>query len=197
MSLLISYRLITTLLINFTKSSSFVVYNRFPVHCAVMGGNLACLQWLVDTHLCPISVHKELKSGRPHSLQTSACRTLLDLAMTGRPKVDILVYLIHKGLSIHDVKNPLLLPKTLESLLQSGGLPNQRDSILHDLHTIESSPDESVTTMEDLCILCCEKPMDCALVPCGHQVCCSDCGKQLNKCPICKVSCSILRIFRR
>lgn len=187
------YRFICAIL---TMSSSFVPHNRFPVHCAVMGGNLACLQWLVDTHLCPISVHREPNSGRPQSLQTSASRTLLDLAMTGRPKVDILVYLIHKGLNINDVKNPLLLPKTLEALLQSGGLPSHRDSI-HDLHEIESSPDESVTTMDDLCILCCEKSMDCALVPCGHQVCCADCGKQLKTCPLCKVPCSILRIFRR
>jgi hypothetical protein len=180
-----------------TMSSSLLFQNRFPVHCAVMGGNLACLQWLVDTHLCQISVAKEPKSGLPQSLQTSACRTLLDLAMTGRPKVDILVYLIHKGLSVNDVKNPLLLPKTLESLLQSGGIPSHRDSILHDVHTIESSHDDTITNMEDCCILCCEQPMDCALVPCGHQVCCADCGKQLKTCPICKVPCSVLRIFRQ
>jgi hypothetical protein len=133
-----------------------------------MGGNLLTLQWLVETHLCPISVVSEQKNGFPKSLQTSASRTLIDLAMTGRPpKVDILVYLIHKGLSIHDVKNPLLIPKTLEFLLQSG-LSNHRDFILPDVHTIDSSHDESVAAMEDLCILCCEKPMDCALVPASN-----------------------------
>lgn len=183
--------------VTFSPCRHFLHRHSFPVHCAVMGGNLLTLQWLVETHLCPISVVSEQKNGFPKSLQTSASRTLIDLAMTGRPpKVDILVYLIHKGLSIHDVKNPLLIPKTLEFLLQSG-LSNHRDFILPDVHTIDSSHDESVAAMEDLCILCCEKPMDCALVPCGHQVCCSDCGKQLTTCPFCKVSCSVLRIFRR
>jgi hypothetical protein len=157
-----------------------------------MGANLTALQWLVDYQLCPISVNRD-KDGRMLSVQTSESRTLLDLAMTGRPKVDILVYLVHKGLSIQDIKDPSLLPKTLEALLKTG-LPTH-DRILHDLHTIESH-DESVATLDDPCIVCCERVMDCVFVPCGHQVCCSDCGKQLTACPVCKVQCSVLRIYR-
>jgi Zinc finger, C3HC4 type (RING finger) len=50
---------------------------------------------------------------------------------------------------------------------------------------------------DDLCALCCESKMDCVLLPCGHQVCCFRCGNMLTSCPACKVSCSVLRIFRQ
>ena len=60
-----------------------------------------------------------------------------------------------------------------------------------------SGLDESVTTPEDHCALCCERAMDCVLIPCGHQICCTECGHQIKCCPVCKVNCSVLRIFRQ
>jgi len=166
----------------------------FPVHCAVMGGSFELLKWLVDGQQCPISARADPKTGRALSVQTSGDRTLLDLAMTGRPKLQILSYLINKGLSMSDVKDPSLASKTLEALMQSNfafqaEMPQQ-------LNIVESSFDESVATIEDACNICFERPMDCVLTPCGHQICCSDCGKQLQKCPVCKVSCSFLKVFK-
>ena len=166
----------------------------FPIHCAVMGGSLELVKWLVESHLCPLSVQSDHRTGRSISVQTSASRTLLDLAMTGRPKIDILMYLIQKGLSIEDVKDPSLAPKTLEIIMKSGGIST---GSIREIDVVACHAEESVATLEDACNLCCERAMDCVLQPCGHQVCCTECGKQLENCPVCKLNCSVLRIFRQ
>jgi len=171
-----------------------------------MGGSLELVRWLVEIHLCPLSVIRSPK-GQLLSVQTSANRTLMDLAMAGKPKFEILRYLVRKGLSIHDAKDSSLAPKTLEAMLKAGLSPEPRNDpsnsasgialIEEDVNMIDASYDDS-TTMEDLCALCCEKTMtDCVLIPCGHQCCCAECGQQIKNCPICKVDCSVLRVFRQ
>jgi hypothetical protein len=85
-----------------------------------MGGNLDLVKWLVEVHDCPIAVKRDPKSGMLLSVQTSKSRTLVDLAMTGRPKIDILGYLIGKNLSVLDTKDPTLAPKTLQTLMSAG-----------------------------------------------------------------------------
>ena len=82
------------------------------------------VEWLVDTHLCPISVKQDPKTRQFLSVQTSAGRTLFDLAMTGRPKLEILHFLVKKNLSLDDVKNKKLPLKTLEGLLRAGIVVN-------------------------------------------------------------------------
>ena len=86
-----------------------------------MGGSLELVKWLVETQLCPLSGQRDHVTNRLFSVQTSASRTLLDLTMTGRPKLQILTYLVQKGLSVEDVKDKTLIPKTLELLLINGG----------------------------------------------------------------------------
>jgi len=162
----------------------------FPLHCAVMGGNLDLVKWLVDAHGCPLSVKRNPVSGALQSIQTSNSRTLMDLAMTGRPKIDILQYLVSKNLSISDTNDPLLAAKTLEALMSPG---NQSFGALT---SSGSGCDESVATVDDACIICYEKHRNCVLAPCGHQVCCTDCGNRLLECPVCKSSCSVMRIFK-
>lgn len=172
----------------------------FPIHCAVMGGSLDLVKWLVDVQLCPISVRIDPKTGSMLSVQTSAGRTLLDLAMTGlRPKLEILVFLIRKGLTITDVKNSGLVPKTLEAILKAGypldsAIPSKTVDVPS---VIDSCAEEVSTCIDDLCCLCCEQTMDCVLTPCGHQMCCMTCGQQLKQCPLCKTPCSLLKIFRQ
>lgn len=95
----------------------------FPVHCCTIGGNVELLKWLVETQQCPVSV-KRSKEGKMLSVKTSSDRTLIDLAMTGRPKLDILMYLVHKGLSIQDCTDNNLTSRTLEALLKAGLVPN-------------------------------------------------------------------------
>lgn len=165
------------------------------------------VRWLVEKQLCPITTSRDPKTNRVLSVRTSENRTLLDLAMTGRPKVDILMYLIQQGLSMEDVKDTALASKTLEAVMKSGAMnpkdaeeiqakgSDDIDSVLREVNVIQQ--EESVVSLEDPCKLCCDKAMDCVLVPCGHQMCCSDCAAQLSKCPVCKVDCSVLRIYRQ
>jgi len=168
-----------------------------PIHCAVMGGSLTLVKWLVESHACPLSVKIDIKTGRLMSIQTSSGRSLIDLAIAGKPKLDILRYLIlEKDLSVLDAKDSTLASRCLETLLRSeasmsceAGNPNQ-------IEPDNISVADSVAT-KDACLLCCEQPLDCVLTPCGHQICCQDCGTNLTTCPICKMNCQVLRIFRR
>jgi hypothetical protein len=189
----------------------------FPVHCAVLGGNLSLLQWLVESQGCPLSMQRDIGLHRKlNSVQTSASRTLLDLAMSGRVRVDILQYLIQHGFSIDDVKDHSLVPKTLEAMLKMGvslnnssnnmdplfanptlsQIPHVIDEDGMDVDLEDCQQEDSETNLDDACALCCERSMDCVLIPCGHQICCTECGQQLRSCPVCKVQCSVLRIFR-
>jgi len=126
--------------------------------------------------------------------------------------VDILKYLIQKGLSIDDVKDSALAPKTLEAVMKAdaaggavadalvhreGNRANEVEYMIREINVIEPEGSIASSTLDDPCKLCCEKVMDCVLVPCGHQMCCADCGMQLSQCPICKVQCTVLRIYRQ
>jgi hypothetical protein len=115
-----------------------------------MGGSLKLVKWFVDSQDCPISVKHDPKSGMLLSLQTSRNRTLIDLAMTGKPKIDILSYLIRKNLSVVDTKDPNLAPKTLQALLSAGFRFElaEQDGEMDALHMVESS-EASVATLED------------------------------------------------
>lgn len=155
------------------------------------------VKWLVEKEDCPLSVRKDPKSGMLCSVQTSARRTLIDLAMTGKPKIEILSFLVQKNLSVLDTKDPKLAPKTLQMLLGAGFRFERREGSIESLRHMDISDHMSVTTtIEDACIICCEKAMDCVATPCGHQMCCSDCGSRMTSCPMCKKTCSILRIYR-
>ena len=82
-----------------------------------MGGNLDLVKWLVDAHGCPISMKRSPSSGKLQSVQTSKSRTLMDLVMTGRPKIDILQYFVSKNLSVSDTNDTSLVAKTFETLM--------------------------------------------------------------------------------
>ena len=255
----------------------------FPVHCAVMGGSLDCVQWLVEKECCPIRVPSKQQPNTNNdssnttttwsSVQTSASRTVLDLAMTGRPKWDILAFLVQKGgLSLtNHVKDKSLVSKTLEAMLlktpwnkkkknknkkhdqtnllllsalteSATTVPlaptstamiveNDDDEEEEDhLHESSSSDEHHPSSAEDMalstclscdsscsnsrmeeeedslwkeddddenaCHICFDQPMDCVFTPCGHFMCCFECGSKVQSCPVCKVSCSALRIYK-
>lgn len=167
----------------------------FPVHCCTLGGNLELLKWLVDKQLCPISVKRDSKTGKMLSVKTSSDRTLLDLAMTGKPKLDILMYLVYKGLSTTDLMEPALTAKTLEALLKSGLMEGPQSAVMNNVMTVVDPSEGTMCSVENPCNLCCEKTMDCVLSPCGHMLSCQDCGKKLEICPICKKKCTVLPII--
>ncbi|XP_054906729.1 E3 ubiquitin-protein ligase RNF34-like isoform X2 [Poeciliopsis prolifica] len=39
---------------------------------------------------------------------------------------------------------------------------------------------------DNLCRICMDAAIDCVLLECGHLVTCTDCGKRMNQCPICR-----------
>ncbi len=66
-----------------------------------------------------------------------------------------------------------------------------------DIDGMKKEEAESVaTTVKDPCIICYERSIDCVLTPCGHQICCLHCSKNMTKCPICSTDCKSIRIFR-
>lgn len=114
-----------------------------------MGGNLDLVKWLVEKEDCPVSVRRDPKSGMLCSIQTSARRTLVDLAMTGKPKIEILSFLIQKNLSVLDTKYPKLAPKTLETLLSAGFRFEKRERGHDSFQLVEASDHMSVATLDD------------------------------------------------
>jgi hypothetical protein len=79
----------------------------YPVHCAIEGGNIHIVRWLIDDHYCPIKMirpgNKKVRRGTPECLiTTSKGRHVLSIAIQ-RLKVDIIRYLvIDCGVSIHE-----------------------------------------------------------------------------------------------
>lgn len=165
----------------------------YPIQCAIMGGNLDLVKWLVEAHGCPLSAKPSAQSGILQSVQTSKSRTLIDLAMAEPPKIDILAYLLSKNLSVSDTNDSALFTKTLQTtmtLMSAGNEPLGLRGFSN------NCCDASVATVEDDCIICCEQQMNFVLYPCGHQVCCSDCGNRLSECPLCRKTCKVMRIYK-
>ncbi|KAJ9584125.1 hypothetical protein L9F63_021534, partial [Diploptera punctata] len=52
-------------------------------------------------------------------------------------------------------------------------------------------------TMDQLCKICMDAPVECVMLECGHMATCTACGKQLNECPICRhFVVRVVRTFR-
>lgn len=50
---------------------------------------------------------------------------------------------------------------------------------------------------EDQCKICMDNGIDCVLLECGHMVTCTNCGKQISDCPICRQHISrIVHVFK-
>jgi Zinc finger, C3HC4 type (RING finger) len=212
------------LLIFHESHLQFLRLKRYPVHCAVMGGNLQLLRWLVETHGCPLFVKSDSMTGSKQSLRTTGNKSLIDLAMTGKPKLDILHYLvITHNMSVDDTTNPRMALRSLDALLRekdtdkkhlqaSKEEPALIDDYGSEISTGTIEDAVSVTSFFDVfailylqlttsfsfqCTLCQERNMDCVMTPCGHQLCCHECGLKLSFCPTCKVSCTVLKIYRQ
>lgn len=74
---------------------------------------------------------------------------------------------------------------------------SSEDSDEEDEACILDHDDESVcTTLPDVCTICNEKNIDCVAAPCGHQMCCLKCSKQLRYCPVCSTGCQFISIYQ-
>ena len=104
-----------------------------PIHCAVAGGNLDIVRWLVDEHFCPIKVvrtasgNKAKRGGSADQpILTSKGRSVLSIALTSL-HVDIIRYLVVDcGVSIYELKDLKGSLRALEAVLLA--LPDTRRS---------------------------------------------------------------------
>ncbi|CAO1316390.1 unnamed protein product [Diamesa hyperborea] len=52
-------------------------------------------------------------------------------------------------------------------------------------HHLSALPSDKLTS-DDLCKICMDAPIECVFLECGHMATCTNCGKVLNECPICR-----------
>lgn len=90
------------------------------MHCAVLGGSLSLLKWLVEDHYCPLRATsvggRRRDSGNSYTpILTSRGRSVLGIAMENE-SLEIVRYLVvEKGMALAEVKN-LSLETTITTL---------------------------------------------------------------------------------
>mmetsp|Transcript_35922 Transcript_35922/g.86805 ORF Transcript_35922/g.86805 Transcript_35922/m.86805 type:complete len:1422 (-) Transcript_35922:2467-6732(-) len=208
----------------------------YPVHCAVLGGNLELLKWLIEEHCCPLRSIR-ISSGRQRDaagtytpILTSKGRSLLGIALENR-NIDIVHYLVVKKRMMITAEKGIsneILTQNLDLVLRvlpDDAFQRQQQSSADDLavpidrssvrsssgpenHGIQTE-DENVITATSLsdvreetgasrdeCIICFSNPINCVATPCGHQICCLDCSRNITRCPVCAVECTFMRVYR-
>jgi len=60
----------------------------------------------------------------------------------------------------------------------------------------QKSKEADVDELDDdsLCKICMDAPVDCVMLECGHMCTCTNCGKQMAECPICRQY--VIRVVR-
>jgi hypothetical protein len=169
--------------------------------------------------------NKKVKQSSGVLILTSKGRSVLSIAID-RLKVDILRYLVVEcGVSIFEAKDLQTSLRALESALMALPRAVERgvqrtpvaarwdkasfeDDISEPSSLGEDEEDngavesKSVVTrssrksQSDLCIICCDRKIDCVATPCGHQVCCLECTTTLSVCPVCNSRGEFIKIFR-
>jgi hypothetical protein len=118
----------------------------YPVHCAVLGGNLDLLKFMVDENCCPIKSVRVSTSGKDPSnkytpIVTSKGRSLLGIAMEGENLSIVRYLIVEKGLNLFGEKDLThdLLCRNFEKLLRL--VPGDVFSNLSTPSRFESSED--------------------------------------------------------
>lgn len=113
-------------------SSSMKGEIMYPIHCAVQGGNLDVIRWLVEDHFCPIKLirtgfGRKSKRGTDSLILTSKGRSVLSIALE-RLKVDVLRYLVVDcGVSVHESTDLKSALRALEAALITLPLPGNQN----------------------------------------------------------------------
>lgn len=84
------------------------------------------------------------------------------------------------------------------SATAKAGPPSSPEKLAAEASSTESSSPRRVRNQQDsLCNICMDNLADCILLECGHMVTCTQCGKRLANCPICRQYISrVVRVFR-
>ena len=99
---------------------------KYPIHCAVEGGNLSIVRWLMEDHFCPVKVirtaggaKKSKEGSQDYPILTSKGRSVLTIAMDNI-HVNVLRYLvIDCGFSIYESKDLKGSLRALEAVLNA------------------------------------------------------------------------------
>ncbi|XP_030558262.1 cell wall protein RBR3 [Drosophila novamexicana] len=63
--------------------------------------------------------------------------------------------------------------------------------------TMRTAPAVEKLATDELCKICMDAPIECVFLECGHMATCTNCGKVLNECPICRqYIVRVVRFFR-
>ena len=102
-------------------------------------------------------------------------------------------------------ENPDFIPTAPPEDALSPGIPEPDDNIrslsdgARDFGAIYQHRDAmtfGTGETEDECIICFDGKIDCVATPCGHQICCLKCSKNVSRCPVCAQDCSFMRVFK-
>jgi hypothetical protein len=138
----------------FSKKKEEVMY---PIHCAVEGGNLDIVRWLMEDHFCPIKVirtgsgKRAKKGGSPDfPILTSKNRSVLTIALENL-HVQILRYLVvDNSVSVYEAKDLKASLRALEAVLlalpQSLGSYRGGDDFVHQWDDAIFDGETSVTS---------------------------------------------------
>ncbi|XP_055607691.1 RING finger protein B [Uranotaenia lowii] len=75
--------------------------------------------------------------------------------------------------------------------------PELRERVLRLWRDFKSIPSIEKLGTDDLCKICMDAPIECVILECGHMATCTNCGKVLSECPICRqYIVRVVRFFR-
>jgi hypothetical protein len=128
----------------------------YPIHCAVEGGNIDLVRWLMEDHFCPVKVIRTATGKRPKKggspdfpILTSKNRSVLGIAMESL-HVEIIRYLVvDNNVSIYESKDLKVSLRALEAvLLALPGIGGDRrgDDFVHRWDDAVFDGDTSVTS---------------------------------------------------
>lgn len=156
-----------------------VCYDSYPVHCAVLGGNLSLLKWLIDENCCPL---RSIRVGRGGSkatndiytpILTSFKRSLLHIALS-KKYIDIVRYLVvekHMPLCAEMKDIPIeTLVENLDTVLRILPKESAQGSTSAEMSTsstfrasVEPEDSSGVNRVEDVSLI--QREMSCRAVP--------------------------------
>ena len=92
----------------------------------------------------------------------------------------------------HDHSRRVLFKERQNASANLKEIPNTTD---HDTDSTACTSTQNIGELKQrldnihqafLCKICMDAKIDTVLIPCGHWVCCSDCGSNIDKCPLCR-----------
>ncbi|XP_023014304.2 E3 ubiquitin-protein ligase RNF34 [Leptinotarsa decemlineata] len=101
------------------------------------------------------------------------------------------------NLSSKDLKILLTLNRVdFKGCIEKNELLERAERLWEDNNELRKEIPENLP-VQDLCKLCMDAPLDCVLLECGHIATCTECGKKLAECPICRqYVVRVVRIFK-